>query len=313
MIGNEEDLFRMAQDVDADEAYASAYYRLTADITLTRDFTPIGKVNPFTGTLDGKGFVIRDLNINSPTEKKVGLFAQLKGTVKDLGIESGMIAGKQYVGAIAGYAMEATVYNCYNKAAVTGGDAGGLIGQMNSSALYNSYNLGSVGAGTETSVGGLAGYAGSYNNHDVPTVIENCYSAGIVKAGEVGGAAVGYNDDLYPTEMKSVFYDSTLTTIGIGNNIGASSVQGKSTEEMQSFAVAAALNLGKTGAAWNSWIRGDSGYPEFGTDDSTAELQDFLNLHLNVSPAVDENGYLVMPESTDGLRWSYSDRTTSRL
>jgi hypothetical protein len=87
----------------------SLNFELEGDIDLAdqTSFAPIGsKTNPYTGTFDGKGHHIYNLNI-SAEGSFVGLFAVNAGTIKNLEV-TGTVTGtggdpNDYVGGIAGY------------------------------------------------------------------------------------------------------------------------------------------------------------------------------------------------------------------
>jgi len=86
-------------------------YRLTADITLTSAWTPVAG---FTGTFNGNGFVIKGLNVNTPTTNSVGLFATTTdATITKLGIENANLVGNADVGGIVGIATGTTISECY--------------------------------------------------------------------------------------------------------------------------------------------------------------------------------------------------------
>ena len=131
-------------------------YVLMNDIELSGDpWVSLGSLeNPFTGTLDGNGYVIKNLNIEAITSDNQGLFSKTAGTVTNLGLEGASIAAGNNVGMIAGV-NSGTIENSYALGGVSGlENVGGLVG-INSGTINNSYVRGAVG-GLDT-VGGLAG------------------------------------------------------------------------------------------------------------------------------------------------------------
>ena len=116
----------------------------------------------FEGTFDGQGYEIRDIFINRPDERCVGLFGALGGGyssvggfIKDMGAVNVTVTGNYYVGGLVGGNWDGTVSNSYSTGSVTGNESvGGLAGQ-NSGTVTNSYSTGSM-TGNE-SVGGLVG------------------------------------------------------------------------------------------------------------------------------------------------------------
>ena len=132
-----------------------SHYILTADISLNdvSDFDswatkgpeyswePIGfgvGSSGFRGVLDGKGHTVSGIYINTNCEnsfsESLGLFAILRGTVKNLNIDKSYfeISGKDgYLGSIAGYLTDSgSVENCTSSAVIKTYDAycGGLVG-----------------------------------------------------------------------------------------------------------------------------------------------------------------------------------------
>ena len=83
----------------------------------------------FYGTFDGGGHKINNLNITS-TEQYQGLFGYNKGTIKNIGIESGILNVGALSGGIVGYNI-GNIDKCYNKASITctvGGEQNKAIG-----------------------------------------------------------------------------------------------------------------------------------------------------------------------------------------
>lgn len=69
LVSNESDLNQIRYNLDA-------YYELTADITLTEEWEPIGTLEePFRGGIDGAGFKISNMTINADTTDAVGFIA----------------------------------------------------------------------------------------------------------------------------------------------------------------------------------------------------------------------------------------------
>ena len=202
-----------------------AHAKLTADIELTGDWSPIyptsGYVtNMYAGVFDGDFHTISGLYINS-TESNQGLFGGINGaTVKNLKVIGdvtssnnyvGGIVGKLvkgaiencsfegnvtttksggYAGGIAGYTgngstQTGSIINCSNSAAVTGGYAGGITSYAKYSTITECYNVGKI-----TGTGNTGGIAGQIMNN---TVISNCYSIGEVTSSGNAGGIVGFN------------------------------------------------------------------------------------------------------------------------
>ncbi len=135
----------------------SASYQLADDITLTKEFVPIGiktvnnltTIQQFTGKFDGNGYSISGLSIKTSYEK-AGLFAHISSsaTVQRLILKNADIEGSfQYVGAIAGQndgvVTRCTVESTSIKNARTDENAasGLVIGYQNCAEGNNQDNL----------------------------------------------------------------------------------------------------------------------------------------------------------------------------
>lgn len=100
---------------DLSQLQVSGDYYMNADITAPASWTPIAN---FTGTLDGRGFKIKNLTV---TAENAGLFKELSGTVKNLGFSNANITANDAVGSPTGTATGAviaatvsgSVRNCY--------------------------------------------------------------------------------------------------------------------------------------------------------------------------------------------------------
>ena len=183
----------------------SAHYKQTAniDLTGTGNWTSIGNSNNnnirFDGTFDGQGYTIIGLTINS-NSNYLGLFSYIgtSGIVKNVGLVSGNISGRGWIGGIAGI-NQGTVLNCYNTGSVNGGISGwigGLVGS-NSGLIKNCYTTGNI-SGNSSFIGGVAGD----NNYD--GTIENCVA--------LNGSIV--STDVVYDRIGRVVGDDNLNPIG---------------------------------------------------------------------------------------------------
>jgi hypothetical protein len=131
--------YRLINDLDSASA---GYWTLASSIANYRKgWQPIGtQDSPFTGSFDGQGFEIRGLHIDRPDQNEVGLFGLVDeaGIIKDVGVVSASVTGKQYVGGVVGN-NSGTVSNSYFSGGVTGDHyLGGLVGG-NDGTVSNSY------------------------------------------------------------------------------------------------------------------------------------------------------------------------------
>lgn len=148
-------------------------YRLTADITLTSAWTPVAG---FTGTFNGNGFVIKGLNVNTPTTNSVGLFATTTdATITKLGIENANLVGNADVGGIVGIATGTTISECYvANSYIEGRDhVGSIAGALKTgTTVTDSYGNAEV-VSRQYQVAGIAGII-------VDATINRCYFSGLV-------------------------------------------------------------------------------------------------------------------------------------
>lgn len=216
------------QDMNKD---LTAHYALCSDIDASdtenwndeAGFEPIGtEGDPFTGTLDGRGFEIQGLRINRPSENVIGLFGDTEGAeIRNVGLTGGEIEGYEAVGALIGRARSTRIVNSYNANEVRAVIyLGGLVGVVTGDgdfAIKNSYNAGDIVATRNGhGHGGLIGhgYAGARfellieDSHNIGHIkgtrdvgglignvltvtIRNSYNAGPISIGMVGGEKMG--------------------------------------------------------------------------------------------------------------------------
>jgi len=201
----------------------TAYYQLGNDITLSSNYwTPIGGngMPHFSGSFDGAGFMIYNVNICAPAYVCSGLFGYVSGTIKNLGVTANISNGIT-VGALAGeLGQTATVENCYSDGNVSGSsNAGGLIGlaqsDQNSATIsitncYSMANTSSTNTSNNRGCGGLVGWAYGYSSNST-VKIENCYATGnVTKSSTTGlGGLVGLASKYYGSyTILSSYYDN---------------------------------------------------------------------------------------------------------
>jgi hypothetical protein len=236
-----------AEELNAIRNKPNLHYRLTSDISLSAyntgsGWTPIGTESiPFSGTLDGDGFKITDLYINS-SERYVGLFGYLRGTVKNLGVEiaPGGVKGGSYTGAIAGYVDDGAITSSYSTGNVSGtSGVGGIAGSVNYGTITNCYSTGNINASSSNSyVGGIAGYV--YGG-----MITDSYSTGSVSGSSIVGGITGYVVN-GSTITNNVAANSTITGSGTSVSRVVGAIYGTNTVS-NNFA-----NSGMTGSAFNT-------------------------------------------------------------
>lgn len=156
-----------------------------------KGFDPIGCEldNPFTGILDGQGYVINDIFMSDGC--CIGLFEKVAngGEVRNLWLEGGSITGSLNIGPIASILDDAKVTNCYTSVTIIGSSLlGGIVGKtINASHVINCAATGDVFGGQFGSqVGGLIGM------HDGEEVFM-CYASGNVSGQDEVGGLIGIN------------------------------------------------------------------------------------------------------------------------
>ena len=254
-------VIKTADELQAMKDNLSGKYILMNDIDLSGynwEAVGVDDVNPFTGELNGNGYVISNLKINKPIEDYQGLFgAVMGGTLKNIALENVDVTGVGYVGALAG-AIQGDITNSYSTGSVTGDTAvGGLVGVIEGGNITNSYSTGSVTG--DAVVGGLAGgilqgdITNSYSmgsvsgdvsvgglvGHIDTGSINDSYSAGSVVGKTNVGGFVGQNTN---STFVSCYYDAPKSgqAIGVGDG-GGTGVSGVTTSELNDLISAGTL------------------------------------------------------------------------
>jgi len=197
-----------------DPLLQNANFRLMADIDLDPAL-PGGQlfsqavIPAFAGTLDGNGFVIRNLTIAG--QDRLGLFGHLgsHARVWNLGVRDARVDGTgDHVGILAGINL-GQIWGCYCTGQVSGHDlVGGLVG-YNENRIESCYNTSQVHG--RSHVGGLVGH---HHGH-----LKACYSTGRVFGHHYVGGLVGHNSryvssSFWDMEASGQFEDSG--GIGLG-------------------------------------------------------------------------------------------------
>ncbi len=174
-------------------------------------FNPIGTAaTPFTGAFNGLGHVISGLTINRTSTNNVGLFGATgaAGSIRNVGLVGGAVAGRQEVGALVG-TNAGTISNAYSSASVTSvaNMVGGLVGK-NTGSISNSNAQTTITIGTVelAYIGGLVGL------NDLGS-ISNSYAQGTISITATGvgytGGLVGRNNSIISNPYTNVTINST--------------------------------------------------------------------------------------------------------
>ena len=167
----------------------------------TTALTNVTRSLRLTGTFDGNGFTVYGVNISS-SNARVGFIGAIASpaVVEDLTIAGpknsdtpGTIQGEKLVGGIVGYAANGvTIHNCVNKCNVTttGGDAAGILGELNTSSagisitIDSCQNYGEIDASAYA--GGIIATLTSLSSNSAFT-IQDCINYGTVHADSYAG------------------------------------------------------------------------------------------------------------------------------
>ena len=168
--------------------HLSASYVLTNHINLTGvSWTPIGATdsNSFTGSLDGQGYSITGLSINTASDY-IGLFGAigLAGVVENLAIDGAVMAGSNNVGVLAGSSKGSINKVIISNANVSATDyAGALVGKHESGTIQDSHTSGIVLG--DHFVAGLAGGSSG-------SIIDSSAAVSVTGTGYYIAGLVGY-------------------------------------------------------------------------------------------------------------------------
>ncbi len=178
---------------------------------------------PFSGLLDGKGFVLHNAVMALPNEDYVGLFGYLGNgcQIRNLGVKNFIVTGRGSVGGLCGYNDHGTIRNCHTTGPVTGkvtGESmylGGLCGGNYFGTISHSYATGKITGNTNTyGMGGLCGanWGGT---------IVSCYAAGEIVLGSYYlGGLCGQNEQGIISDCYAMGNVSGIGTLGglVGTN-----------------------------------------------------------------------------------------------
>ncbi|SDS24158.1 metallophosphoesterase [Jiangella sp. DSM 45060] len=168
------------------EHSGARYYRITADIALTRPFT---MVNQFRGNLDGTGHTVSGLVVTGDlsTRNVVAMIAENSGVVENLVLDG----------------VDVTMTG--DRGPITGPTAAGLVGRNLSGGLVQSVAVtGSVEARGAEKAAGLVG-------ENLGGVIRDCSFEGDVTANLMAAGVAGYNNG--NGSVQRCLVDADVTTV----------------------------------------------------------------------------------------------------
>lgn len=186
---------------------------------------PIGTPGtPFTGTLDGNGHEISNINISSVTDNS-GIFGGTSNAIfSNLYLDNITISGTNIVGALIGisYVTELSRIALSNSNITgTGQYVGGIVGYLGGSSIVKSYAESTVVTGDEF-VGGISGITIG------PSAVSQSYFQGTVNGATTVGGITG-QVGAGPAYVTETYADVVFTNAGsdvvdtIGSGASASS------------------------------------------------------------------------------------------
>lgn len=225
LIQSESDLTTLGRMVELGYSFDSKYLQVTADITLTDEWTPIGSSSkPFSGTLDGNGKKITGLTVHSEAGYAAMFGYTSNATVKNLELTVDVTGGKTYTAGLIAYSAGTTlIENCTLRGSVTGTDSvGGFIGSCyNTTTVRGCTNYATVtatGTAAATIAGGIIG--GTTN----VVTVDSCVNYGTVSSqgGMVGGVVGILRADAGALITRSLNFGNVSGSAGVGGIVGVS-------------------------------------------------------------------------------------------
>lgn len=244
MDGDRSAHFELGTDIDADETR----YWNSGD-----GYESVGWSEDedewFSGTLDGRGYTINNLYIDSYGH--TGLFSHTNNAlIKNVGVENVRITATSAVGGLIGEGRKTEVENCYTTGDIdaisrAGGligwidrgeitachstvdiqadsHSGGLVAVQESGRIEHSYASGDVstGPGLQGHTGGLVGLAGWTADGGTPT-IEQSFAEGDVSgaAPSIGGLVGATGNVIIKKCYATGNVDGTRTVGGLTGNV----------------------------------------------------------------------------------------------
>jgi hypothetical protein len=247
------------------EATYQKYFELTTDLDFLADNTVTNTlIGAFYGTFDGKGHLIKNLNIDGTGKIYISLFEELAyGEIRNLGREGGSIKDTNATptviasGIISGMYNGGKLKNCYNSSSIEDTRfGGGLVCFMGTGSIENCYNTGNI-TGLEH-IGGLITSSGngnlsvinSYNYGDVINVISQSYCIGGLMglSNELGGIkqilnmSNCFNFGNVSASKSGVTYNNVGSILGVINETNSALVEVNATNVYSRPDVASTYN-----------------------------------------------------------------------
>jgi filamentous hemagglutinin family protein len=250
-------------------------------------FQPIGQgANVFTGTMNGLGHQVQNLYINRPTEREVGLFGSVEGSLRNIGLTNASVIGLDAVGPLAGlFRYGASVHNAFATGNASGRDGiGGLIGVATpyhyggfswcASCIFIDQTYANVTVYSKETLGSQSQVGGLVSGID-QTIISNSYAQGSVTSdgstvNNIAGGLVSHSwgssiINSYATgAVQGGYLPRTGGLVGLQNGYTSSSYFDSQTTGQSGGSTTAAMKQQATFAGWdfsNVWQINSGEYP----------------------------------------------------
>ena len=196
-------------------------------------FSPIGGV--FTGTFDGDGNTISNLNIDA-SNRFAGLFSAVAGTVESLTLDKADVTSTEtFLGVLAGN-FGGTVQNVTvtDSSVTTPGYAGGLVGVLNNGTIQGASVSMNVSVESDPNNTSPQEKAGGVAGASVGGTIANSETSGTVKGQRHVGGVVGFlqrgtttiTGTVATGKIEGTEYSGRKNGQNIGGLIGAANATG---------------------------------------------------------------------------------------
>ncbi|MBO4984134.1 MAG: hypothetical protein J6C87_00630 [Bacteroides sp.] len=328
-----------AAAVNNGTSYAGKTVTLAADLDLNNEpWTPIGYgfggtgSKQFSGTFDGNGKTISNLNITEAVSATAGLFGWANGTIKDLTIDGANInvsnPGEGGVGVVVGVYAESgslTVENVTVKNAKVSGTRriGAIVGYNNGTItnctvenveLKAIPNLSQGVYDNGDKVGGIAGYNNADNNVVLSNnIVSELTIVGYRDLGGILGAGYGTTEENSVTNATIVLqkvagaYDGNKASKNAGEIIGSVlSTEGAGNVSSNVTIVRGAINSGRI-----EYIESSNRY-QIAADFAAAGVKSLavkvLDQNANLITTITPEGYNI---PTDGKIGTIDDNSQS--
>lgn len=202
------DHYVLAHDIDA--SATRTWNDVGTSESVLEGFPPIGSESePFTGTLDGQGHTVRQLQIARSGEESVGLFSVTgRGArIQDLEFTEASINGLKSVGIVAGNNWGATLERIRVQGEATGLREVGLVTGVHQAALVRG-----IASGKVTVVGPVRfGYhAGGITGHADHALLRDTHFTGSVLGAAADSGVGGVVGLASQSDLGNVFSSGTV-------------------------------------------------------------------------------------------------------